>query len=804
MLLHHISGEQVIDIFKKIFALRNEGFYKLIIAFLPTIIAISYPLIAQTISKVNETYNSSLIVEYFKKNKLYQNFRITLISSLIFSALTFFNNGIIDFIAFLTCVYLIFLFVKLIDLILKIYNPNELLHHILNESRIEYFSQKSIDKNQNKSDSDFKELIHKYYDLITDLYCYSIRIEDYTLQSDAKDKFYNKISYIGKKIESKKNEQLEFESIIFNNHFKIIETFVKDKGIETRYKPIEFFSTSYFLDYSLEEDGPNPINNEALKAIWRYLILLTKSKKFKHLERHWEILASYINLYLNRSYLKFDENSNITDSSERKNNLLIEYKNRLNEFNIAFLALLYYHKKYKLLNKILFHSDSLPPKIFINKLTPDHILNSYFEFKKDIFNNWNVSYYFDDLDFDSMGFQKDSKSYISEFCLILFLYCWIDDYGQGLRSNFDKLTIPQNLNSKKSLLGDISFIINRINKILNNESLISKTSLKFITRKNCFINDIQYPIDYLEEFKSKLSEDFESQILNEELDQQKIQDLKTETINQIKSAYNDISRIRGNNVSKQNRDRVSEYMQVIRGTRIPLKREAFLSNPTIHYIDYDKVLGRYIKNEYYDHLSYKLRSLCTKSFKVEFKEIFSAIDKLEINKDRYSIIAFNLNVEYLNSFLKLGLLKCSDGGEDYQYKGIPIFCFSGGRSRNGKLFVLRNIDKPMIIHKHWNEIEGASEEFKSRWRKMELIDEELKIFYEQTEIKDDPELLTHHKKNSEFTEDDINKMVQFDVDFIGYCWFPKDVKIICISQAEMFQQGGEIDMLDDIKPFDEI
>ncbi|MCR9013907.1 hypothetical protein [Aquiflexum gelatinilyticum] len=803
MLGHHISKEQVIIMLEQIFALREDGLYSLIIGFLPTIIAISYPLIAQTISKVNETYNSSQIVEYFNKNHIYKNFRIVLIISLILSGLTFFNHYIIDVLAFISCVILIIYFIKLIDLVLTIYNPKELFDHINKESKIDLLDRNFIIGNLIESQKHYHKIIEEYFEIITELYCYSIRIENFTLQSNIKDKFFLKVSSVGKYIKSKTNEQIDFEAIIFNNNFKIIETFVIDIKLETRYKPIDFFSSTYYFDYSIDETGPTPLSNETLRAIWRYIILLIKTKKFNVLNKLWEINFSYLNLYLNRSYLKYDENSKITKESERKNNLIIDFRNRLNEFNISFLALLYYKKKYKLIDKLLFQTDSQPPKLFLSKFSFDQILKWNLDFRKDSFErNWNVSYYFDDLEFDSIGFQKDSKYYISEFCLILLLFKWIDDYGLHLRVDNPTLSIPDNLNLKKSLIYKLPFLIRQLKKILDNKNLITKTNLQKITRRNCFLSGIKYPIDFLEEYRMNLENQFEIQLGTGPLDNSKIKELKEYTVNQIKSVYDNLSRIKGNDVTKEKRDSISDFMEVIRGTRIPLNREAFLENSTVHYIDYDKTLGRYIKNEYNDHFLSKISLLSSKTYMVEYKELFNAVDLLQINKESHLIIAVNLNLDYLNSFLKLELSECQEGLEDYRYKDIPIFSYSGGRSRTGQLYVFNKENKPMIKHKDWKEINGPTQEFISRWKKMELIDEDLKIYYQHTEIKDDKELLKEYLESSQFNKEELLKMVQFDVDFMGYCWFPKDIKIVNISQGDMFKQGGNLNKLEEIEPFD--
>ena len=84
---------------------------------------------------------------------------------------------------------------------------------------------------------------------------------------------------------------------------------------------------------------------------------------------------------------------------------------------------------------------------------------------------------------------------------------------------------------------------------------------------------------------------------------------------------------------------------------------------------------------------------------------------------------------------------------------------------------------------------------------MTPVSKELHIYFEMRELFNNPTLLEKYKENSSYTDDELNKMIEFGVDFLGYCWFPKKVKIISISQGDFYQQGGDLDQLNTIKPF---
>jgi|GEM_PF-3146393 len=779
-------------------SIREKGFYSLIIAFLPTIIAISYPIIIQTITKLNELYSSTQILNLFKQEKLHINFKNCLIVSLILSGLTFLNYEMISIVAFLFIILLIVIYINYINLILKYSNPSDLFSHIINKIDI---SPSSIKEDSNEVLSrKYNHALLKFHEIITDIYCYSIKLEDITLETNIKQKYFYQISSLGKSTKAKDKAEISFESIIFNSNFRILETYIKYSGIETRYKNLEFFSTEFYLPYSLGTNGPTPFDSQTFVSIWNNIILLTKVKNYKKLKAHWKIIHNYYNLYLRRSYLEYDIDSKVTKSSFEKNQQIIVFKEKIIELNISFLAVLYYKKKYKIIEELIFHTQNFPPKPFLYEFGTQDTLDYYHESLKDIFEkNWDIIYYFDDLEFDSIGFQKDSKYYISEFCLVLFLFSWINDYGSSLRENIQPLSIPSDLPTQKLYSGRIPFIIKQIEKILNNKNLINKTSLSKINRRECFLKGIKHPIDYLLEFKQQLDFQSEERLVSGDLDPEKIKLLIDSTVSAIKNAYTDVCRISGLDINKEERDEISNFMETIRGTNMPLSREALLTDPTVHFVDFDKRLGRYIRDNYYAHLIDKLELLVTKNYNVEFKEIFKAVDLLNLNE--HIIIAANLNLEYLSEYLNIGLLKSGDQDNDYSYNGIPIYSYDGGSHRKGKLYILRNIDKPMIKHKDWKEIKKTTPEFRSRWEKMTPVSKELHIYFEMRELFNNPTLLEKYKENSSYTDDELNKMIEFGVDFLGYCWFPKKVKIISISQGDFYQQGGDLDQLNTIKPF---
>lgn len=310
---HHFTFYDFLNKVIDFFPLREKGIYSLILAFLPTIIAISYPIIIQTITKLNELYSSTLIIDSFKKEKYHILFKNFLIASLVLSGLTFLNYETINVIAFIFIIFLIVFFIKYIELILIYNNPNELHEHILNKSKINNINLNN--ENINKTEYKYKNITTKYHEIICDLYCYSIKLSDYTLETNIREKYFYKISYIGKYIDNFKSNETTFDSVIFNSNFRIIENYIKYECKQTRYKHIEFFSTEYYLPITFNSKSLSPFDSQTFSAIWNTLLLLVNAKNYKKLKAHWEKVHQYYFSYLKRSFLEYDQDSNITKES---------------------------------------------------------------------------------------------------------------------------------------------------------------------------------------------------------------------------------------------------------------------------------------------------------------------------------------------------------------------------------------------------------------------------------------------------------------------------------------------------------
>lgn len=780
-------------------------FFAYVMGFVPALMALSYPLIVQSVSRLTDVYKSTHILDFFKRESLHIAFKWGIVISVILSSASVFKNPYINLVAYISTFAILGVFIAYIDLVIKYTNPKDLFQLILKKC----IHKLNIDDlslhNYKAKRKEYKEILEKHNPVITDIFCYVITLNDGKLGNDIITEFFTPLSSYSKKISALESGQANFDPSIFNNNIKIIENYLQHTNDNT-YKPIEFFSTTFYLGYNHATNDPHILAKASFIGIWRGLVTLAKYRNFDKIHKHCIIIHNYYLSTLGGSFREYDNNFKVTKKSIDKEIKIEQYKKYIQEFNIATCGLIFYKKEYRVLDNIIYHSNSLPARIFFQNLSINDIFNYFITFTSDLFMpNTVTNYYFDDLEFDSVRLIKDARYYISDFIMFLYVLLWVNEYGTNLTNDIQTPSIPNNQNVRKQWMSKIHFMKNKVEKHLNDDDLTRNSPLRLVTRRSCFLSNLKHPIDFLIEIEENLKTSFDEEIKSGTLDPDKIQKLEDYTRLKIKKSFDDLSRIKGNIISNSNRDNISNFMETIRGISYLQNREAFLSEATIHYIDYEKWIGIQIQKNYYSHFIDKLDLLTTHSFKVGFKNIFKALDSLRLFPDKHLIISNGLNLEYLQSTFENNLQKGGAEGPDFLFKGIPIYEYSGGRSRNGRFFVFETMNKPMILHKDWKTIEKKTDGFISYWEKMKCIEnEELFIYYEINDLNTQIERREEIIRQGVISEEELENRIEFNFDFLGYCWFPKGIKIVEITQASFFEEGGDIIDPEEIPSFTNI
>ncbi|PCH66975.1 MAG: hypothetical protein COC06_12010 [Bacteroidales bacterium] len=510
-------------------------------------------------------------------------------------------------------------------------------------------------------------------------------------------------------------------------------------------------------------------------------------------------------LHLTVPRSQYDENRKETEVSKEVRKKFLFNREAFIQLNTVLGAYLMYRKHYNALSEIWFYTQSQPPRYILIPQSVQYLFelfNTFLRFEiymSDII----IRFSFKDLSFDEMNNKLDVKYVVCQYIGLLFLRLYIAPryYGEHQLNYLPQ--IPEKQDEKIKWQENLDVFKTIIEKHLKNENFLNELGLNVITKDKCKEWNIPYPTEYIENLVVKIKDGFKETLKKTPLSSEKIAKLKSSTVYSIECVYKDIVRInRQNEIDKSEKDSISDYMEVIRGTRNLLSREAFLDNTSTHYIGVDTILGESIRMEYYRHLATKFHLIKKmKTYEVANGQIFEAIKKLSPVASEYILVSFGVNINYYKD-LKGVTIEDSKGDENYRFMSIPIYCFDINDSlvRN-TIFLVKNTSKPMVKHGDWTEIKDLPQKSFERWSVMEKLNEELNIYCGIKELNTDSDLRTEYL-NLGKKEEEINNMIEFDVDFLAYIWFRKDSEIIEIKEAEIFQEGEVNNKLEDINPLD--
>ncbi|MGD1834795.1 MAG: hypothetical protein ACPKQO_03645 [Nitrososphaeraceae archaeon] len=780
----------------------DNPMFKIVLAFVPALIGIAYPLIIQTVSRLNDQYKSTNIIDQYKKEKLHFYFVWNLRIAVALTILCFLLSVGVFVLAFISVVSLLILFFPYLNLLLKYQNGQDLFNLYLGRCDIKGIPNKKYKhKNAEKENQKILNIWHP----IIDLFHYSIRNNDRKLENNILDLYISPVLFFYKYNYKPDEERIQFPPEIYNNVFDIVITYLKAND-EFYYKRFERFIGSIYYCENRKEDSPYFLHDETYYAIWRNIVAVIEYGRTDKIIDFWASSHQYCDFNLRIPNPRYDDEYRITQDSKELYNKVLANKAYFIQFQIAVGAYLMHKNYFKAIREIWFYTQSQPPRYVLIPQDVNEIIKMFFTFlMADIRQQGIViRFWFKDLRFDNMNNKRDVKFVICEYLGLLFLRLYITSGYYGNHPLHDLPQIPEKQSEKRERQDNLKVFSRIIKKHLDNTDLLKELGLDMITEQYCEKLNIESPLTYIEKFAEKIKDGFQQTLQTTELSEEKTGALKANTVSSIKKAFDDIKRISSDtDIGKDNRDPISGYMEVIRGTRLLLSREAFIDNTSVHHLNADSITGQAINSEYYTHFATKLSLLPKqREYEVPSGQIFNAVKKLNPSPNDYLLISFGINIKYHKDF-KGAKITEPVGDENYRFNSIPIYSYNSGHSMvHNTLYLIENTSKPMVKHRDWSEIKNLPQKTKDRWSNMSNIDTDLHIYCDITDLNSNSDLKAEYVENGKKTEE-LDNRIEFDVDFLGYIWFPKDCRIIEIKETDMFKEGGSKDKIEDIKPIGE-
>lgn len=590
-----------------------KSFLDVCIALTSGIAALFIPLFYNVVIRLDEKYESRLIVRFFWSEKVVKRFLIstvTLIVSTILYSLKIepwggCNNFIIsNSAAIITGLILIFNMVFGISSLLEMnkYQDPEKLFRLIGASKKFKEKEKRIVR--------FDLLFHSLKDLnynkdFTKTICDELENEILAYREHSQNlpiEYYDAL------------EQLS--AVVFDSNFN-------NDYRQNRFLVFRLWGDVFFFKFPLDE--------LTYTILWNHLSQAIEYDRDKLLIKHWERANSLIKVRGFKS-----RGVEFYDLPREERNSVIDDHDEFIRFHIVYGALLLHSNKIDVLKNCLEYTSSWPPEYYLLPKGSQKIIE-IFHYFNDPFDSNNLWFSWKYSFPGSTGFEQDGriKKSINQY-LILLLF---QSSNEG-KEFFNYTSLKKNqCNSYQKTLDTLYYEIFNISDT-NHFNQIYHGVFNEIQKENL--------LNKIEVLKSDIFSHRTKSISLENMDPSKIDSFCSLIEEELKPLINELLKVEENltNISKV----------TYTGFVSTVDKDFFLSESEVDYIDYEKTFASVFTQNLKHRLGYALEQNVIQRFTVKAESIENAINQL---KDSILIINFgvsSLSSIYSKSIINLGLV----------------------------------------------------------------------------------------------------------------------------------------------------
>lgn len=737
------------------------------------ILGVAYPVLLQVVARLDEKYSSDKIVELFDQEWENKAFRYSLITSLVFIVIwslklpplihidgfDFLIENSASLLLSINSILLVVFFFFFVNKILVYYTPTKFIPYLI----------KRNDKVENN---------YHYFIALSELLLVFIKQQQTSYSKTLSDFFYSAFRKIREKYT---NQPVVYPDLYYEVVYKSIEELAILK--EKRNHLLEHRTSGEV--WLLGELPGNEISDTTFSWMWRNLLLAIRYQQDDLILYHWETCHQYYVYSLRLIHLKYDKTTgDFQVSNQEAVDKRLAERQKFIEFHYALGGLLTYKERYDCIKRMFHHTQSHPPKYELLPESMYEIFKFYFDIRDPYERKypWISSQYpFPKL--SGLNADYAIKRWIMSYMAILFLRQYtIVPYLITMKP-FAFPRTPDTQGEIKQWIEGLDLFKKLVSKHLQNGELLSVLNLDFLTVEWCAQHDKPYPITFIEHFKSKLEAEYHDNALNLPISNEKVTQFETSTQTIIESAI-DKMQLLNNDTTIPDDDCDKWY---VNGQRILQDKDDFSETPEAHHVNSDTFLASLVSEKLDGGLAETFFYKQTKSFLLDPKDIFKAIDRLGID-DSFVIVYFGVN---LDSFIDDRNIS---GLSPDKYKNISIHTFLGSQIVRDSIFILKKQDLPNIstIPIEPDIIEKYS---------LKKISDSLNLYASIINMNKVSEEI-FNENNHEISDDQLRKSVLLSI-FISteYKW-KKNMKIIQLKINSEYLQRGIVNNLEGVQPFE--
>lgn len=627
-----------------------------IVACIPFIIAltaIAFPLLLQTISRIDDKYSSTNLVKVFYNNRICKIYLFSLGLSIIAIPIWFFAppriwdfgifNELVDKSSFLiiglSTLFLLWNLFSLVYLIYVFYSPNKLL---------EYLIYKHSETNSEKERT-------TYFISISDLLYFSIQNPNEKIARRLVE-FFNHIFIMERK--DIENKIVKYPSEYYDTIFEANEQICLKKK-----KTISEYNGSTFVNLFIDSYQKTIISEETYNAIWLCLRQGLSYERNDIIMSYWGNAHQHFNMFMPVIHPELNDNSDVLNQeiiSKRE----IE-RERFLEFHYALGALIMYLGKMELLKRIITHTNQTPPKYVLVPETMIEVIQRYMSIEEPLLNPFQFEsrYHFP----DNTGINAGGiiRKWIRKYCALLFLRQYtLHDYYYG-RTALDLPNVPNSLPELNAWKEKLESLKSFVEELLDENELLKKVGLGYLNNEWFAKNEKQKPAELIDTLIERTNAKYEKTKKEQPVSKDKETEFKAKTKEIVLKAINTYTEVNNDNDIEENFK--SFY---INGVYQLMEKSGFADNQDISHLNSDTFVAQSVASNIHFKLTSTFSYFISKDYLFDRENIFEAIDRLGVNLKDYCIISFGVYLPFLVDNLKVPNL--TKKGEFYYFHDNKI------------------------------------------------------------------------------------------------------------------------------------
>jgi hypothetical protein len=746
-------------------------------AIIPMVIAIfalGFPLLIQTISRIDDKYDSTKLIETFRKDWISRCFLWTLVSAVLSYVVWLFqfpplencgwfidNSALILFaVSFILLIVMTFLTVYLTYVY---YVPEKLINRLINKY-----------KRTNK--------IHKrtlYFEAISKILFYSINKADEPLARTLLEFYYEAFIIFRK---GKEGQIIDYPQEFYDTVFEANELLCIRKR-----KTVSYFNDSTLFELFLDQYQKTGISSKTYHFLWRLIVQSISYDKDDFVIAYWRKAHQLFNLFMPVIYPNYDVTHRFVMNKEE-----IEKRNKEREvfleFHYAIGGLLMYKHKYNTISELMNYTQSQPPKYVLVPERMQEIIERYMQIDRKEYVNpvyYEQRYWFPDI----FGVNSDGviRMWIKRYLAILFIrqYTLFEYYVNSNRLAMPKT--PQSLselNHWKDELGSLEYFVN---DYLGQSEVLMGLGLEQFSNPDWFEeNNKIKPSVLIENFKTEIEENFNRIKAEQPVAQDKEKGFQEESIKHLKPVFQQFSNVFSNS---QIGDNYKSYY--IGGQHYILDKAAFGDNQDVGYVNTDSITAEAVAMQFQYYSLNTFILIFPQKYLMAEKDLFDAIDRIGIDSEDFVLISVGLNIDYFFHLQIDGLRK---NKEKWCYGELEIIEINSYMNDlvSQSLFVLKKEDLPNMIFK---EVDVQLEQ---KYH-LSKIDDTFNIYTSLINLNEAGNEMIKEEAEKENNQVDLSQKVLACVDINVEIQCKQNIKCIQLKAFSQFDDRGKANTLDDVK-----